>query len=96
MTAAGLERVAQAKASGEWDAATEREDVDNIPPDLEGALREQGAAWMAFQEWPASRKKMQLYWLQSAKRDETRQKRIRAIVGTAAADEKPDGSECDS
>ena len=87
MTAAGLEKVAQAKASGEWDAATAREDVNLIPLDLERELRKHKTAWVSFQKWPASQKKIRLYWLTSAKKAETRQKRIRAIIEMALAKE---------
>jgi uncharacterized protein YdeI (YjbR/CyaY-like superfamily) len=83
MTAAGLEKIEAAKANGEWDAATAREDVNLLPADLAGEL-EQNQAWAAFNEWPPSRKKGYLYWLNSAKRAETRQKRIREIVKLAA------------
>ena len=83
MTTAGLEKVAEAKENGEWDAATSREEVDSIPADLEDALGT-GGALAAFKRWPASRRKGYLYWLNSAKRPETRQKRIQAIVDLAA------------
>jgi len=83
MTAAGLERIAEAKANGQWDAASSREDTGAVPPDLEQALRMQESAWRSFAEWPNSRKKQYLYWVASAKRPETRQKRIAAVVGLA-------------
>jgi uncharacterized protein YdeI (YjbR/CyaY-like superfamily) len=83
MTAAGLEKIAEARANGEWDAAAAREDVDAIPEDLAQAL-EGNKAWGSFRRWPASRKKQYLYWLSSAKRPETRAKRIQAIVDMAA------------
>lgn len=86
MAPAGLARVAEAKENGEWDAATARENVDAIPADLAEALKRQGVG-AAFKRWPASRKKQYLYWLSSAKRPETRQKRLRAIVEMAAAGE---------
>jgi uncharacterized protein YdeI (YjbR/CyaY-like superfamily) len=79
MTAAGLEKINAAIANGEWDAATTRESINAIPPDLAQELRK-NRAWTAFNEWLASRKKQYLYWLNSAKRAETRQKRIQAIV----------------
>jgi uncharacterized protein YdeI (YjbR/CyaY-like superfamily) len=79
MTAAGLEKINAAKENGEWDAATARESINAIPPDLAQELRK-NRAWTAFNEWLASRKKQYLYWLNSAKRAETRQKRIQAIV----------------
>jgi uncharacterized protein YdeI (YjbR/CyaY-like superfamily) len=84
MTAAGLAKVSEAQASGEWDAATAREDVSAIPVDLAEEL-DKNAARASFEEWPASRKKQYLYWLRSAKRPETREKRIRAIVDMAAS-----------
>jgi uncharacterized protein YdeI (YjbR/CyaY-like superfamily) len=82
MTAAGLEKIHAAKANGEWDAATAREDINAIPADLAEEL-EKDQAWAAFDEWPPSRKKGYLYWLGNAKRAETRQKRIREIVEMA-------------
>ena len=86
MTPAGLEKIAEAKENGEWDAATAREEVDSIPADLEDALGTRGAL-AAFKRWPVSRRKGYLYWLSSAKRPETRQKRIRTIVDLATAGE---------
>ena len=80
MTDAGMLKVAEAKANGEWEAAIRREQVDNIPKDLEVALRKRDGALSTYQSLPASRKKQYIYWLQSAKRAETRQKRIQKIV----------------
>lgn len=85
MTAAGLAQVSEAKANGQWEAATRREDVETIPPDLEVALREHETAWGAFTRWPPSHKRQYLYWVEQAKRPETRQKRIVAVVERAAA-----------
>jgi uncharacterized protein YdeI (YjbR/CyaY-like superfamily) len=86
MTAAGLEKIAEARESGEWDAATAREDVSSIPADLAQELRS-NEAWATFDAWPASRKKQVLYWLKGARRPETRRKRIQAIVDMAAGKE---------
>lgn len=83
MTPAGLAHVDAAKQSGEWDAATRREDTTVVPADLEAALKKRKGAWAAFEAWPASRKKMYLYWINSAKRAGTREKRIRAVVEMA-------------
>lgn len=84
MTSAGLEKILEAKASGEWEATILREDVSSIPDDLVQEL-EENDAWMAFENWPDSQKKQYLYWLESAKRLETREKRIKAIVEKAAS-----------
>lgn len=82
MTPAGLEKITEAKENGEWDAAIAREDVSSVPDDLVQEL-ENNDAWLAFENWPASQKKQYLYWLESAKRSETREKRIQAIVEKA-------------
>ncbi len=79
MTAAGLEKVNEAKQSGEWDAAILREDVSSVPDDLVQEL-EENDAWLDFEKWPASLKKQYIYWLESAKRPETREKRLKAIL----------------
>lgn len=81
MTDAGMQKVAEAKANGEWDAAIRREQVDSIPRDLEKALRETEGALYAYQALTDSRKKQYIYWLQSAKQAKTRQRRIQKIVG---------------
>jgi uncharacterized protein YdeI (YjbR/CyaY-like superfamily) len=80
MTRAGELSIAAAKANGEWEAAIRREQVDRIPPDLEIALRNHPGALSAYRALPDSRKKLYLYWLQKAKREATRQKRILKIV----------------
>jgi uncharacterized protein YdeI (YjbR/CyaY-like superfamily) len=80
MTEAGLRKIAEAKENGEWEAAIRREQVDRIPDDLEAALRAEEGALLAYQALPDSRKKQYLYWLQSAKHAETRQRRIQKIV----------------
>ena len=82
MTPAGMAHVELAKLNGEWDAALAREDVDTVPADLERALRRRGL-WADYSAWAPSHKKQYLYWLSSAKRPETRQKRLEAIVEAA-------------
>jgi uncharacterized protein YdeI (YjbR/CyaY-like superfamily) len=80
MTEAGMQKVAEAKENGQWQAAIRREQVDVIPEALEAALRNAQGALAAYQALPDSRKKRYIYWLQTAKREETKQRRIRKIV----------------
>jgi uncharacterized protein YdeI (YjbR/CyaY-like superfamily) len=82
MTHAGLEKISVARDSGEWEAAILREDVSSVPDDLVQEL-EENDVWMVFENWPSSQKKQYLYWLESAKRPETREKRVKAIVEKA-------------
>jgi uncharacterized protein YdeI (YjbR/CyaY-like superfamily) len=83
MTEAGQMKIAEAKENGEWEAAIRREQVDIIPKDLECALGKKAGALSAYRALPDSRKKHYLYWLQSAKREETRRRRIQKIVTEA-------------
>jgi uncharacterized protein YdeI (YjbR/CyaY-like superfamily) len=80
MTEAGLEKIAEAKENGQWEAAVRREQVEIIPPDLAKALRRRKGAIAAYRALPISRKKQFIYWLQSAKRPATRWRRIEKIV----------------
>ncbi len=83
MAEPGLRKVAEAQASGEWEAATRREDIDTLPPELEKALLAHEGALAGFQALSASLRKQLLWWLSDAKRDATRQKRLRTILDEA-------------
>lgn len=80
MTAAGLQKIEEAKASGEWDAAIRRENVDIIPEELQIALGKIDGALARYQNLPDSLKKRYIYWLQSSKKKETKQRRIQKII----------------
>jgi uncharacterized protein YdeI (YjbR/CyaY-like superfamily) len=80
MTEAGLAKVQEAKASGEWRAATQREDTTNIPDDLRQALKANAPARRNFDRLAPSHKRQYLYWITSAKTEKTRQRRIQETV----------------
>ena len=84
MTAAGELKIAEARENGQWDDALRREQVDIIPKDLERALRDKPGALSAYQALSDSRKKQYIYWLQSAKREDTKRKRIQKILEEVA------------
>ena len=48
MAEPGLRKVAEAQASGEWQAAIRREETDTLPPDLEQALSTHEGALAGF------------------------------------------------
>lgn len=87
MTEVGLAAVQAAKENGQWQAAIDRENTDKIPSELEVALRRMKGATEAYLNLPSSKRKQYIYWLQNAKREETRQKRIAEIVRLALADQ---------
>lgn len=56
----------------------------SIPSDLKKAFQKNKKAKTAFDAYPPSAKKVHLKWLFSAKREETRKKRIDQIIETAS------------
>lgn len=88
MTATGLALVRHAKRSGAWAAAARREDVTRVPPDLSRALAAQPAAIAYYEMLPPSYRKLVLYWIEDAKRPETRARRIADLVARSARGER--------
>ena len=86
MHASGLKAISDAMASGKWNAG---QDVDAliVPDDLSEALRGKQSR-DAFDAYAPSYRRNVLRWLKSAKREETRAKRILEITSRTAKDEK--------
>ena len=80
MTEIGLEKVEEAKRNGEWDKATPREDVTDLPRELEQALQANKRAQRNFDTLAPSHKRQYIYWITDAKKDETRQRRIQVAI----------------
>lgn len=83
MTEAGLEAIKTAKENGAWNAL---ENVDNItmPEDLKRSFNKNKSALKNFLGFPPSSQKMILGWIHTAKKPETRLKRIETTVMLAA------------
>ena len=79
----GRAKIEAAKADGSW---TILDDVEAlvVPEDLAEALRSTPKAKANFDRFSDSSKKNILWWIKSAKREATRQKRIRQTVELAA------------
>ncbi|MDO1501027.1 YdeI/OmpD-associated family protein [Winogradskyella maritima] len=75
----GMAMINLAKASGKW---SEMDDVENgiIPPDLQSAFDANPKALENYKSFAKGYRKSYLSWLHSAKREETRQKRIAEII----------------
>lgn len=89
MAPAGLLAVEEAKQNGRWDSAYTSREVPETPGDLEEALREDDAAWANFTGFPNSVKLMYVFWVEDAKRGETKARRIRDIVDRASRNIRP-------
>ena len=88
MMDAGQRCIDIAKENGSWTILDEVEELF-VPEDLVQALDESPGAASYFNGLSKSTKKMMLYWLVSAKRPETRVKRISEIAAAAAQQKKP-------
>lgn len=89
MTEAGLEKIEEAKKNGKWDSAYIIKEKPEIPDDLKKALMKNRIAWINFSNLANSYQFAYIYWVNSAKRKETREKRIKEVVERAAQNKKP-------
>lgn len=83
MTEAGRAAIEAAKGNGAWTALDAVERLE-IPEDLAAALAANADAASFFDAFPPSSKKIILTWITSAKRPETRERRVAETVELAA------------
>jgi uncharacterized protein YdeI (YjbR/CyaY-like superfamily) len=83
MTSAGLAKIEAARKDGSWNKLDE---IDRLvmPADLLEQLSANEDAKRTLEGFSTSSKKIILFWIASAKRDETRQKRTEETVRLAA------------
>ena len=88
MTEAGLARIQEAKANGQWVKAAVREDVKIVPPELTVALAQNARARENFEKLAPSYRRQFIYWVGIAKHDETRRKRVAEVVRLLVRNER--------
>jgi len=88
MEPAGLREVERAKADGRWDAAYDAPSTATVPDDLKAALDANPAAAEFFAGLDGRNRYAILHRVQTAKRPETRARRIEKFVAMLAAGEK--------
>jgi len=88
MRPAGVAEVERARADGRWDAAYDGVATATAPDDLARALEEAGLT-AAFAALSSQNRYAVLHRVQTAKRPETRARRIAKYVGMLAAGETP-------
>lgn len=89
MREAGYKSIEVAKENGSWTILDGVEALI-IPEDLKEELAKSQKAEDYYKALSNSTKKMLLYWVVSAKREETRQKRIREIAASASREVLPE------
>ena len=87
MKPAGLKEVERAKEDGRWDTAYEGQANASIPPDLQAALDRNAKAKAFFAGLDSRNRYAVLFRLQTAKKPETRAKRLHQFVRMLAAGE---------
>jgi len=90
MTEFGMAAVLVAQKGGHWDELKPVENLE-VPPELETALEANPEAAGKFKGLNPSHRKQYLYWIHSAKTDETRKKRIKKSVKMLLQGKTPGG-----
>jgi uncharacterized protein YdeI (YjbR/CyaY-like superfamily) len=88
MTPAGMRVIEEAKADGSWDALNDS-DALRVPEDLADELSRNPAAARGFAALSPSARKAIIFQVTSAKRPETRARRIADVVRYAAVGRSP-------
>jgi uncharacterized protein YdeI (YjbR/CyaY-like superfamily) len=88
MRPAGMAEIEKAKADGRWDAAYAPPSTAAVPPDLAEALATEPDAEAVFAGLDGQNRYAILHRVQTAKRAETRARRIEKFVAMLAAGEK--------
>jgi uncharacterized protein YdeI (YjbR/CyaY-like superfamily) len=90
MTQAGLKAVEEAKKNGRWDKAySTSRGAAEVPDDLIEALYKNQAAHENFESFPPYARFMYIHWINEAKRQDTRERRINTVVYRSEKNLKP-------
>ena len=88
MQPAGLQEMQRAQADGRWQAAYDPSSTATVPPDLQAAFDANPPAAAFFATLDSQNRYAVLFRLQTAKRAETRARRIETFVAMLARGEK--------
>ena len=84
MAPAGVEKIEIAKRNGNWQKAYSSSDVLEMSAELEKALKKNKKAWKNFLKFTNGYKIMYIGWVNNAKHQETKEKRINKVVELTA------------
>ena len=89
MTQAGLIKIEEAKKNRRWEEAYTSKKKVEIPGDLSKALKSDQKVNRNFRNFADSYQNLYINWINHAKKEETRQRRITEVVKRAAKNQKP-------
>jgi uncharacterized protein YdeI (YjbR/CyaY-like superfamily) len=88
LTEAGIVKIREAKASGLWDEPDRPQISSSIPGELEAALAKNTKAKSFFHQLAPSYQKRFIGWISAAKRQETKERRLRESIDLLEKGEK--------
>ena len=88
MQPGGMAEIERAKADGRWDSAYDGPRTAEVPPDLQAALDARPEARAFFSQLDGANRYAVLWRVQTAKKPETRSRRIETLVEMLARGEK--------
>jgi uncharacterized protein YdeI (YjbR/CyaY-like superfamily) len=88
MTDAGRAKVEEAKNSGQWDNTNVQSPTPEVPVELTEALAADKTARRSFEGLAPSYRRQFIWWIASAKREDTRSRRVAEAVRLLREDKK--------
>ncbi|UCH95932.1 MAG: YdeI/OmpD-associated family protein [Candidatus Aminicenantes bacterium] len=88
MTEPGLELINAAKRNGKWEQVISQPKELIIPPGIKDALSANKKAWENFNNLAPSYKRQYIGWITTAKKEETRQQRLKKAIDLLAQGKK--------
>lgn len=88
MTAVGLSKINAAKKNGQWNRAVSIPKTVELPNSLKSALQKNKKAWGNFKNLAPSYQRNFIMWVSSAKRQETKDKRLIEAIGLLERNER--------
>ena len=89
MTEAGLAKIKEAKKNGWWQKAYSIQVNHKMPPEMKKVLMSDKEAWRNFQNFSKGGQNTYIFWVNSAKREETKRKRIQLVLECAKKKQPP-------
>lgn len=89
MTPFGLRKIEEAKKNGQWDKAYGTRKMPEMPSEFKQALEKDLKAYTNFMNFAKSYQSNYLHWYISAKRPETKEKRLQIIIERSRENKKP-------
>jgi uncharacterized protein YdeI (YjbR/CyaY-like superfamily) len=80
MTEPGMEKIRIAKKNGSWNKIQNFTNIEKIPNELKIVLSKNKIALSNFDQLASSHKKQYIYWIGTAKKEETRKRRSEKAV----------------